>query len=494
MQNKFKKIVATLLSAITVFSGVATFTGCVGGDTTPETSKVVTGDVEVVAYDGSEVSITFYHTMGQKLRAVLDKYIPKFNAIYPNIHVYHASYNDYPGLRDQISKELTSYKAPSVAFCYPDHVALYNNANTVLPMDSFIESKLDVTIDGKTTETMGFTQAQLDDFVPAYYAEGAVYGDGKMYTLPFAKSSEVLYYNKKYFTENNYQVPTTWDEMATLCKTILENDPDAQNVVPLGYDSEANWFITMCEQLQSPYTTATKGEYFKFDNETNWNFVQKFRGWYREGYVTTEEIYGSYTSDLFKQTNKKLLHSYMTIGSSAGASYQCPNKIDGTDKYPFEVGVAMIPQENENNQKVISQGPSLCLFKKENPQEMAATWLFTKFLTSNIELQADYSMASGYAPAIQSVENDELYQEFLATADGNVNLQASCVKLTTSAEYKAASFISPAFNGSSMARDQVGILIQNAFLNSPKAGQTELEFIQDQFDTALERLYYYYGA
>ena len=38
-------------------------------------------------YDGSEVTITFYHTMGTAISSVLDEYIAEFNKVYPNIHV-----------------------------------------------------------------------------------------------------------------------------------------------------------------------------------------------------------------------------------------------------------------------------------------------------------------------------------------------------------------------------------------------------------------------
>ena len=46
-------------------------------------------------------------------------------------------------------------------------------------------------------------------------------------------------------------VPTTWDEMEQVCAKLKELDPQS---IPLGYDSESNWFITMCEQYGSDYT------------------------------------------------------------------------------------------------------------------------------------------------------------------------------------------------------------------------------------------------
>ena len=71
-----------------------------------------------------------------------------------------------------------------------------------------------------------------------------------MYTLPMSKSTEVLYYNKTFFDANGLTPPTTWDEMEALCNKIVEIDPYS---IPLGYDSENNWFITMTEQLKTPW-------------------------------------------------------------------------------------------------------------------------------------------------------------------------------------------------------------------------------------------------
>ena len=481
--KKTAKVLCTVLSAVLVAGNVASMASCSKGF----------GDVEVVAYDGSAVTVMFYHTMGAKLKEVVDKYKPKFNEMYPNITVKHESMGDYPGLRDQISTELTANNAPSLAFCYPDHVALYNTAKATLPLDDFIASDLEVTDALGNTTTMGFTDAQIADFVPAYYAEGKSFGDDIMYTLPFAKSTEVLYYNKTYFTQKGYSVPRTWDEMETLCATIKADDP---NSIPLGYDSEANWFITMTEQLGTPYTSAT-GTKFQFNTPENHAFVEKYRDWYTKRYVITEEINGGYTSNLFTASSDKT-HSYMTIGSSAGASYQCPAPVEGQgNAYPFEVGVAMIPQkdvasyEDTTKAKVISQGPSICLFKKSNAQEVAAAWLFAKFITSTVEFQAEYSMKSGYAPVIQSVQQNPVYQTFLNTADGNANLQASCVK--QSIAQMNAYYVSPAFNGSSAARDKVGELIQNCFVNSPAAGQSVSDFVKEQFDSAIDALAYDYG-
>ena len=441
-----RRIVATLLMIVMVMGMLA---AC--GGAPAETPKGQTNfEVPEGGYDGSAVEIVFYNTMGSNLSTVLDAYIVEFNKLYPNITVVSQNVGNYDDCRDKISTDITVGKQPNIAYCYPDHVALYNLAHAVTTLDSLIESDITVTHADGTTEILGLTDEQIADFIEGYYNEGKQFGDGLMYTLPLSKSTEVLYYNKTFFDANNLTVPTTWDELETVCAQIKAIDP---NSIPLGYDSEANWFINMTEQYKSPYTSAT-GDHFIFDNEQNHAFVKKFNEWYQKGYLTTQTLYGAYTSGLFTSTNE--VKSYMSIGSSAGATYQRPAKnADGT--YPFEVGIASIPQVDADNAKVISQGPSVCIFQNDNPQEVIASWLFVKFLTTNVEFQAEFGMASGYVPVLKSVSENEVYADFIANADGGNNVAALSAKVCL--EQAHAYYTSPAFNGSSEARDQVGALL-----------------------------------
>ena len=431
-----KKIISSILLVVLMLSMVmGALTGCGKPKIAPDFVMPEGG------FDTSKtVEITFYHQMGAQLEKILNDTIVEFNKIYPNIKINHTSQGDYDGIRNQIKTEITVGDQPNIAYCYPDHVALYNVAGAVQPLDVLIDDP-----------TYGFTAEQKADFIPAYYNEGLAFGDGKMYTLPIVKSTEVLYYNKTFFEKNGLTVPTTWEEMEAVCKRIKELDPSC---IPLGYDSESNWFITMCEQYGSEYTSVD-GENFRFDNETNRNFVKKFQEWYTQKLVTTEELSGGYTSALFTGKDKNGTRCYMCIGSTGGATYQQPTQTNGV--FEFEVGIATIPQVNPEKPKVISQGPSICIFKNEDPQEVLATWLFAKFLTTDVTFQASVSMNNGYAPVIQSVKENPIYANFLANYSTS-NIQAYAVKVAL--DQADAYYVSPAFNGSSVARDQVGLLMQ----------------------------------
>ena len=472
-----KRILVAMLLLLALCLNSLALTGC-------GQQKTVAADFVVPegGYDGSAVTINFYHTMGANLREVLDRYIVEFNKLYPNITINHQQVGGYDDVRDQIKTEITVGNQPHIAYCYPDHVALYNLAKAVTTLDDLIASDVTVTRADGSTDIIGLTEEQIADFIAGYYAEGQQFGDGKMYTMPLSKSTEVLYYNKTFFDANGLTPPKTWDEMEALCKKIKELDPTS---IPLGYDSESNWFITMCEQSGSDYTSAT-GEHFLFDNETNHAFVTRFRDWYQKGYVTTQELSGAYTSELFKSQDGT--RSYMSIGSSAGATHQRPDKVN--EAYPFDVAITTIPQVNPEAPKVISQGPSLCIFKKDNPQEVIASWLFVKYLTTTVEFQAEFSMASGYVPVIKSVGENEIYKnEFLAKADGGDFISALSAKVCL--EQESAYYTSPAFNGSSTARDQVGLLMQKCL--SGDAGSNVAAMIKKAFEDAVSECRYQAG-
>ena len=524
-----KKFLVSLLLLVAMMLNIVAMTACNGGgdiDINDAMDRVDSAGYAVPenGYDGSEVTITFYHTMSATaLQPTLDLYIEDFNKLYPNIHIEHKQVGGYDDVVDQIKTELTAGNQPNIAYCYPDHVALYNKARAVVPLDNFINSTITVTDNKGQTSILGLTDEQKADFIKGYYDEGAVYDQrGTMYTLPLSKSTEALYYNKTFFevcqriyTEDyeidmrgnyvldaegnkkpnpnkgnedyNITVPTTWDEMEAVCRKILKIDPLC---IPLGYDSESNWFITMCEQMNSGYTTLNKNNYFTFDNAKNRAFVERFANWYKEGLVTTQELYGAYTSELFKTTDAAKQKCYMVIGSTGGANHQVPPQ-DGNGNYIFEAGMTTIPQIDASNPKVISQGPSLCIFKDTNPQEVVASWLFVKYLTTTPEFQAQFSMMSGYAPVIKSAQENKTYQDWLATANGYGNLAAASVKLALDQE--KAYYVSPAFVGSSDARNQVGLIIQNVFAGAKAGTDTLKNVIDAEFKRAMAECKYAVG-
>lgn len=470
------KKILTLLLALLLTASLAS---C-GGDESSSSSKVESGSVAVSESSTEEVkameldtdediSIDFWHTMGNtgdKYNALL-KGIQDFEETYPNITVEEKSTGGgYDDCRDAIVKGIQIKTTPNLAYAYPDHVALYNTSDRTRVLDDFINDP-----------TYGFNGDDIDDFVPAFYAEGSSFGDDSMYLLPFSKSTEVLYYNETAFTDNGWTVPTSWDEVWAVSKTILESETGQHKdstgavipVIPFAIDSGANWFITMTEQLGTTYTSLDEnGEgSYDFNTEANRAQVAALKEAYEKGYMTSKGAYGN-----FINVNSENPLFYMAVGSSAGCTYHVPKKIDGD--YPFQVGIATIPQFDQDNKKVISQGPDVVMLKSYNEdshmaeQEELASWLFMKFITGT-DFSAQFSMASGYIPVRESSIETAAYKTFLAKADGtnnNDNIKALAAKIAM--DQADFYYTSVSFDGSSLARSEVETLITQSLTATDK--------------------------
>ncbi len=460
MKRLFSKLMACVITIATALCCTLS-AGCGGGGNAKPDFVMPEGGFDT----NKTIEITFYHSMGANLKGILEDYIKEFNKLFPNIKVTNTSQGRYDGVRDKIEKEIIAGTQPNIAYCYPDHVALYNNANAVLPLNDFLPggAYADMTVKTATGEDMplALTAEEKAQFNPNFYNEGYQFGDGsKMYSMPWARSTEVMYYNKDYFEDKGYTAPTTWEELGDLCARIKADE--GSDVFPFTYDSDSNWFITLCEQYGAPYTSATGTKYL-FDNPKTREFMTMLQGWAQQGYFTTQMLNNNtYTSGLF--TEKK---SFMCIGSSGGASYQTDTSSD-VEGAIFDVEIAPIPQVDPANPKAISQGPSVCILKNEDPQEVLASWLFVKFFTTNLAFQAEFSSISGYMPVLSMdvMSTNKAYMDYLEKANGSNFLTALATKVAMN--NADSYFVSPAFIGSSEARDQVGALLA-AVCNSAKS-------------------------
>ena len=459
-----------LLTLFSVAAGALALASCSGTKTTFDCPDSF--DTE------TPVTVTFWHTMGQTLRGTLDEAITEFQELYPNITVVHEQFGSYDDVRYQISTNMGTGDFPSMAYCYPDHVALYNEAKITVPLDDIMVHEQY----GFGGEQVLFEGPKEADFVPAFFAEGSQYEDGLTYTMPFLKSTEALFYNKTFFTDNNLKVPTTWEEMWATCAKIKEIDPQA---TPLGYDSESNLFITLAEAYGYDYTKA-EGEYFYFNNEGMRGLMKEFKQYFDKGYFTTGELCSGYTNSLMTDVTQKS-RAYMCISSTAGAKYQVNN--DGL----FETGVAAVPTAKGKELKCMSQGPSLVFFKKDNAQEVIASWLFTQYLLTP-NTQVKFAFASGYLPVTTPATATADYQSFINKAykaDGSLNSIAAASTKQAVAQ-TAHYFSSAVFIGSSVARDEVGKLMINILGTTMKADEMDAK-IQGFFDTAIQECRYQAG-
>ena len=128
---------------------------------------------------------------------------------------------------------------------------------------------------------------------------------------------------------------------------------------------------------------------------------------------------------------------------------------------PFRMKVMPIPQFNPEEPKMISQGPDICIFNKEDPQEVLASWLFTQYLISN-EAQLGYAETEGYIPVTLKAQESAEYQDYLSRKGEDddhyfAKIEASELLL----KHTSDTFVTPVFNGSTSLRSAAGQMIEN---------------------------------
>ena len=421
------------------------------------------------------VTITFWHTMSAtKLQPTLEEVNEEFMSMYPNVTIVHQQVGGYDDVRDQVITNMGTGDYPNIAYCYPDHVAIYNEAEITVSLDDVMSNSKY----GLGGSELKFDGPVKEDYVPAFLAEGAEFGDGLTYTMPFLKSTEALFYNKTFFDEHKLTVPTTWEEMWDVCAQIKAIDPAS---TPLGYDSESNLFITLSETYGYGYTSVGS---FDFNNEGMRNLMKTFKENFDKGYFTTESIYGTYTNELMTDISQAS-RAYMCIGSTAGAGYQV------NSNNLFETGVTVVPKAANGTAKAISQGPSLVIFKDENPQEVLATWLYAQYLNSD-NVQARFALASGYLPITTTATELDAYQSFLNKAAGNttgIAALATKVALAQTNNY----YTSAVFVGSAYARDEVASLLAKIMLDTTINSSNADSKIASYFEAAIDNCEYQAG-
>ncbi len=110
---------------------------------------------------------------------------------------------------------------------------------------------------------------------------------------------------------------------------------------------------------------------------------------------------------------------------------------------------------------MISQGPSVCIFNKENPQEVLASWLFAQYLLTN-EVQLGYAQTEGYVPVTAKAQDSAEYQEYLSKRgedDEHYSVKIDAARLLLDNVDKT--FTAPVLNGSASLRMAAGSLIES---------------------------------
>ena len=414
---------------------------------------------------------------------VYKKAISDFEEIYPNITVNLKLYTDYSRIYNDVITNIATDTTPNVCITYPDHIATYMTGdNTVVELDELMNDEKY----GLGGSEVRFDAPKKDEMVEAFMNECMI--ADHYYAMPFMRSTEALYINKTYVEKLGYEIPDvlTWDFIWEVSEKATEKDSEGNYLInnqkimiPFIYKSTDNMMISMLKQLNAPYSDEN-GNILIF-NDTCKEILKEIGSHVKSGAFSTFKI-SSYPANFLNAGQ-----CIFALDSTAGATWMGSNAplvdIPKDKLVDFETVVRPIPQYDTSDIKMISQGPSLCIFNKEDSNEVLASWLFVQYLLSN-DTQIGYAKTEGYVPVTLKAQNSDEYRDYI-NRSGEDNSTYYSIKINASkllVDNIDNTFVTAVFNGSASLRDAAGNLIESTCKAVRRNETIDDAFIKDLYE------------
>lgn len=415
---------------------------------------------------------------------IYEKAIRDFEELYPNVSVKIRLYTDYGKIYNDVITNIATGTTPNVCITYPDHIATYmTGQNVVVPLDGLMADP-EYGLGGSALKFDGPGQ---DEVIPKYLEECKL--KGTQYALPYMRSTEICYVNRDLVEKLGFEMPEgfiTWDFIFQVSDAAMKKDGDGNFVVngqkvmiPFIYKSTDNMMIQMLHQKGAGYSSET-GDVEIF-NDTTKELLFEIADHAGKGSFSTFKI-SSYPGNFLNAGQ-----CIFAVDSSAGATWMGSHApmqdIHESKVVDFNLEVYPVPQFNPGEPKMISQGPSVCVFNKEDPNEVMAAWLFAQFLLTN-ETQIAYAQTEGYVPVTSKAQNSPEYQEYLAAEGTDTKLHYD-VKIKATKlllENTENTFVTPVFNGSTSLRDASGQMIENVTKSMRRKETVDEKYMDKLFE------------
>ena len=333
----------------------------------------------------TELTMFYPVAVGGPLTKLVDKLVSDFQAENPDIKVkaiYSGNYSD------TMTKAMTALKGgtpPNLSVILSTEIFTLIDNDAIVPFDDLV-----------TTDQ---EKQWLGSFYPALMENSRT--AGKTWSIPFQRSTIVMYYNKDAFRKaglNPDAPPATWDELVEMGKKLVVKD-SAGKVTQWGLEIPSTgypyWmFGALCRQNgEVLMNTAGTEVYFKNPGVVQaldfWKDLGQTHGIMPKGTIE----WGTLRTDFLEQKTAIMWHS---TGNLTAVKKNAS----------FDFGFAMLPAKKERGTP--TGGGNFYIFKDSSPEERAAALKFIKWMTQPART-AQWSIGTGYlGTRADAYETDEL--------------------------------------------------------------------------------------
>jgi sn-glycerol 3-phosphate transport system substrate-binding protein len=325
--------------------------------------------VSALAADAVKLQMYYPIAVGGKISHTVEGLVADFEKLHPDISIQPVYTGDYA---TTVTKALTAFRggnAPQIAVIGDIEAYSLIDAGAILPVSDLANDEA-----GKVW---------IDGFYPAFIRKI----QGKVWSIPFQRSTVVLYWNKQAFQQaglNGETPPANWQQVVDFGqKLVVRNGNEVKQwgieipSTPIGY-----WTFQGIAATNGSHLDNGKGTAVTFNTPANvealtWltDLAQKYQVSPKGAitWSTTPQDFIDGKTAMMVTTTGNLT----TVRENA--------------KFPF--GVAMLPEKTQRGSP--TGGGNLYLFKGTSPAQQKAAVTFMRWLSAP-EQAARWSIATGY--------------------------------------------------------------------------------------------------
>ena len=384
-----KKKVA-LAAAAGLAAAAVSLSACSGGSGAAGAGEAVQGGSGTENASDDALHLTFYYpvNVGGSAAALIEQICADFNKEHPDIVVEPVYTGNYDDTVTKIQTAIQGGTPPDVFVSLATQRFTMASTGMAMPLDDLIAA------DGEEG------QAYIDDFLDGFMLDS--YVDGKIYSIPFQRSTMVLFYNKDAFAEvglDPEDPPETWEEVVEYGQKLTNEN---RYGVGLALNSgSAQWAFTgFCLQnsANGENLMTEDGKQVLIDTPEN---VEALQFW-----LDLQNKYQIMAPGIVQWTD---LPTQFLAGEVAMIYHTTGNMANINDNAEFEFGTAFLP--GHKRVAAPTGGGNFYISSGISEERVQAAWKFIKFATET-ERAAQWSLDTGYVATRESCFETDLIKNY----------------------------------------------------------------------------------
>lgn len=363
-----KKLLAFVLVLMTLVSSTALF---------------------ALAEEPLQLTMYFPVNVGGDAAKLIDQMTADFNAENPDVQVQAVYTGNYDDTVTAIQTAIQGGNAPDLFVSLATQRFTMADTKMAMPLDDLIAADPE-------------GQAFVDDFIDGFMLDS--YVDGSIYSIPFQRSTMVMFYNKDAFEEVGLDPeapPTTWGEMVEYAQKLTNEN---RYGVGLALNSgSAQWAFTgfsLQNCTNGVGLMSADGKEVYFNTPEN---IEALQLW-----LDLQNKYMCMAPGIVQWTD---LPTQFLAGEVAMIYHTTGNLTNIRNNATFDFGVCFLPAGRQYGAP--TGGGNFYITNGISEERQKAAWEFIKFCCST-ERAAQWSIDTGYVATRESCYETQLLKDYYA--------------------------------------------------------------------------------